>query len=91
LKLDAACTGSSQAGLRYLSCWCSIVSSVPPALIFCWWFVFHAYASSVFTEGAIIAASGGFIAIVAAMLMFIIRVRKSRRGGHLRLGSMGGE
>jgi type IV secretion system protein VirD4 len=49
----------------------------PPAF-FWWWFSFDAYAPSIFTEGGFIAASGGFIAIVAAIIMSIIRARESR-------------
>ncbi|MCP9626514.1 conjugal transfer protein TraG [Rhodopseudomonas palustris] len=49
----------------------------PPAF-FWWWFSFDAYAPTVFTEGGIIAASGGFIAIVAAITMSVIRARESR-------------
>ena len=49
----------------------------PPAF-FWWWFSFDAYAPAIFVEGAIIAASGGFIAIVAAILMSIIRAREAR-------------
>ncbi|MFE3839211.1 conjugal transfer protein TraG [Pseudogemmobacter sonorensis] len=49
----------------------------PPALIW-WWYAFDAYAPSIFVEGGIIAASGGFIAIAAAILMSIIRAREAR-------------
>ncbi len=49
----------------------------PPAF-FWWWFSFDAYAPAIFTEGGFIAASGGFIAIVAAITMSIIRARESR-------------
>ncbi|WP_295808993.1 conjugal transfer protein TraG [uncultured Nitratireductor sp.] len=49
----------------------------PPAF-FWWWFSFDAYAPAIFVEGAIIAASGGFIAIVAAILMSIIRAREAQ-------------
>ncbi|MEP1913851.1 MAG: conjugal transfer protein TraG [Nitratireductor sp.] len=49
----------------------------PPAF-FWWWFSFDAYAPSIFVEGAIIAASGGFIAIAAAILMSIIRAREAK-------------
>jgi type IV secretion system protein VirD4 len=49
----------------------------PPAF-FWWWFSFDAYAPSIFTEGGFIAASGGFIAIVAAITMSVIRARESR-------------
>ncbi len=46
----------------------------PPAF-FWWWFSFDAYAPAIFTEGGIIAVSGGFLAIVAAIMMSIIRSR----------------
>jgi len=49
----------------------------PPAF-FWWWFSFDAYAPSIFTEGAFIAASGGFMAIAAAITMSIIRAREAR-------------
>ncbi|EME4719171.1 conjugal transfer protein TraG, partial [Pseudomonas aeruginosa] len=43
-----------------------------------WWFSFDAYAPAIFVEGGIIAVSGGFIAIAAAILMSIIRAREAR-------------
>lgn len=49
----------------------------PPAF-FWWWFSFDAYVPAIFVEGAIIAASGGFIAIAAAILMSIIRAREAK-------------
>jgi len=49
----------------------------PPAF-FWWWFSYDAYAPAIFVEGAIIAASGGFIAIAAAILMSIIRAREAK-------------
>lgn len=49
----------------------------PPAF-FWWWFSYDAYAPAIFTEGSIIAASGGFIAIAAAILMSLIRAREAR-------------
>lgn len=48
----------------------------PPAF-FWWWYFFDAYAPAVFVEGAIIAASGGFLAIAVAILMSIIRAREA--------------
>ena len=50
---------------------------LPPAF-FWWWFSFDAYAPAIFVEGAIIAASGGFIAIAAAILMSVIRAREAK-------------
>lgn len=49
----------------------------PPAF-FWWWFSFDAYAPAIFVEGAIIATSGGILAIAAAILMSIIRAREAR-------------
>ncbi|RSC37144.1 conjugal transfer protein TraG [Agrobacterium sp. FDAARGOS_525] len=49
----------------------------PPAF-FWWWFSFDAYAPTIFTEGGIIAVSGGLLAIVAAITMSIIRSREAR-------------
>jgi type IV secretion system protein VirD4 len=49
----------------------------PPAL-FWWWYAFDAYAPSIFVEGGGIAASGGLMAIAAAILMSIIRAREAR-------------
>ena len=49
----------------------------PPAF-FWWWFSFDAYAPAIFVEGAIIATSGGFLAIAAAIFMSIIRAREAR-------------
>ncbi len=48
----------------------------PPAF-FWWWFSFDAYAPAIFVEGGIIAASGGFLAIAAAIMMSIIRARET--------------
>ncbi len=49
----------------------------PPAF-FWWWYFYDAYAPPVFIEGAIIAASGGFIAIVVAILMSVWRAREAQ-------------
>ncbi len=49
----------------------------PPAF-FWWWFSYDAYAPAIFTEGGIIAVSGGFLAIAAAIFMSIIRAREAR-------------
>ena len=48
----------------------------PPAF-FWWWFSYDAYARSIFNEGAIIAASGGFVSIAAAILMSVLRAREA--------------
>ncbi|MCH6202873.1 conjugal transfer protein TraG [Brucella ciceri] len=49
----------------------------PPAF-FWWWFSYDAYASDIFTEGGMVAVSGGLLAIVAAISMSIIRSREAR-------------
>lgn len=49
----------------------------PPSL-FWWWYAFDAYAPSIFVEGGVIAASGGLMAIAAAIMMSIIRAREAR-------------
>jgi len=48
----------------------------PPPAFFWWWFSFDAYAPRIFFEGAIIAASGGFIAIIGAIAMSVWRARE---------------
>ncbi|RWJ31964.1 conjugal transfer protein TraG [Mesorhizobium sp.] len=48
----------------------------PPAF-FGWWFSYDAYARSIFHEGGIIAASGGFASIAAAILMSVLRAREA--------------
>lgn len=48
----------------------------PPAF-FWWWFSYDAYARPIFNEGAIIAASGGFVSIAAAILMSVLRAREA--------------
>lgn len=48
----------------------------PPAF-FWWWFSYDAYARSIFHEGGIIAASGGFVSIGAAIFMSVLRAREA--------------
>lgn len=48
----------------------------PPA-IFWWWYFYEAYAPTVFAIGGAIAASGGLIAIVAAIMMSVWRAREA--------------
>jgi type IV secretion system protein VirD4 len=48
-----------------------------PATFFWWWFSYDAYARSIFNEGAIIAVSGGFVSIAAAILMSVLRAREA--------------
>jgi type IV secretion system protein VirD4 len=49
----------------------------PPAF-FLWWFSFDAYAPRIFFEGAMIAASGGFVAIIGAITMSVWRAREAK-------------
>ncbi len=49
----------------------------PPAF-FWWWFSYDAYAPDIFTQGAFIAASGGFIAIAVAIGMSVWRAREAK-------------
>ncbi|SMH40830.1 conjugal transfer protein TraG [Mesorhizobium australicum] len=48
----------------------------PPAF-FLWWFSYDAYARSIFHEGAVVAASGGFVSIAVAILMSVLRARET--------------
>ncbi|MFG1283190.1 conjugal transfer protein TraG [Xanthobacter autotrophicus] len=50
----------------------------PPAF-FWWWYFYDAYAPAIFTEGALIAASGGFLSIAAAIGLSVWRAREARR------------
>jgi len=50
----------------------------PPPAFFWWWFAFDAYAPKIFLEGAMIAVTGGGVAIVVAMALSIWRARESR-------------
>jgi type IV secretion system protein VirD4 len=61
--------------------WFEIASGVPvylPPSFFWWWYAFDVYAPDVFVEGAYIAASGGFLAIVVAVAMSVWRAREAR-------------
>ncbi|MCX5512876.1 conjugal transfer protein TraG [Kaistia algarum] len=49
----------------------------PPAF-FWWWYFYDAYAPSIFIEGAIIAASGGFSSIAVAIGLSVIRARQAK-------------
>ena len=51
----------------------------PPPAFFWWWFAFDAYASEIFTEGAIIAAAGGVAAVIVAIGMSVWRARETKR------------
>jgi type IV secretion system protein VirD4 len=49
-----------------------------PYDLFWWWFSYDAYAPKIFDKGGMIAASGGFVAIVAAITMSVWRGRENR-------------
>lgn len=49
-----------------------------PYDLFWWWFSYEAYAPTIFEQGGLIAASGGFFAIVVAIAMSVWRGRESR-------------
>lgn len=49
----------------------------PPAF-FWWWYAYDAYAPPIFIEGAIIAASGGFLAVGVAVFMSVLRAREAQ-------------
>lgn len=48
----------------------------PPAF-FWWWYAYEAYAPRIFVEGALIAASGGFLSIATAISMSVWRSREA--------------
>lgn len=50
----------------------------PPPAFFWWWFSYDAYAPDIFSKGAMIAASGGFLAIVVAIALSVWRAREAR-------------
>ena len=54
------------------------VSVYYPPAFFWWWYFYDAYAPDIFTEGAFIAASGGFIAIAVAIGMSVWRAREAK-------------
>ena len=43
----------------------------PPPAFFWWWFSYDAYAPGTFVEGALIAASGGFVSVAVAIAMSV--------------------
>jgi type IV secretion system protein VirD4 len=60
--------------------WFELAPGVPiylPPAFFWWWYAYDAYAPGVFVEGACIAASGGFISIIAAFAMSVWRAREA--------------
>jgi len=54
------------------------LSFYPPPAFFWWWFSFDAYAPRIFFEGAVIAASGGFSAIIGAISISVWRAREAK-------------
>src|SRR5580692_4959771 len=50
-----------------------------PTAFFWWWFAYDAYARDIFIEGAYIAASGGFAAVIIAIAMSVWRAREAKR------------
>ncbi|QKC98366.1 conjugal transfer protein TraG [Mesorhizobium sp. NZP2298] len=50
----------------------------PPPAFYWWWFFYDAYAPAIFVEGALIAASGSFIAIAVAVGMSVWRAREAK-------------
>jgi type IV secretion system protein VirD4 len=50
----------------------------PPAF-FWWWYFFDAYAPAILVEGAVIAASGGFLSIAVAIAMSVWRAREAKK------------
>lgn len=51
----------------------------PPPAFFVWWFVYEAYAPSVFARGAFIATSGALSAVAVAIGMSVWRAREAKR------------
>ncbi|MFG1295709.1 conjugal transfer protein TraG [Xanthobacter variabilis] len=49
-----------------------------PPTFFWWWYCYDAYAPSVFIEGAGIAVSGGFLSIIVAIVLSVIRAREAK-------------
>ena len=49
-----------------------------PAIFFWWWFAYDAYAPDIFSQGGMIAASGGILSVVIAIAMSVWRAREVR-------------
>ncbi|TNC96115.1 MAG: type IV secretion system protein VirD4 [Stygiobacter sp.] len=49
-----------------------------PPIFFWWWFAYDAYAPDIFTEGGLIAASGGILSVAVAIAMSVWRAREAR-------------
>ena len=50
-----------------------------PPIFFWWWFAYDAYAPDIFIEGGSIAASGGILAVIAAIAMSVWRAREIKK------------
>ena len=66
-----------------------VISLYPPPAFFAWWFSYDAYAPRIFVEGAVIAASGGVIAVAVAFAMSVWRAREARVAQTFRLRPLG--
>jgi type IV secretion system protein VirD4 len=66
-----------QLGAPWFHLWPGMPVYLPPAF-FWWWYLYDAYASRIFLEGAFIAASGGFLSAAVAFSLSIWRARDSR-------------
>jgi len=60
-----------------------------PFIFFWWWYAFDAYAPSIFVSGGVIAASGSFLSIGAAIAISVWRAREAQECRNLRLGPLG--
>ncbi len=49
----------------------------PPPALFWWWYFYDAYARHIFWQGGAIAGSGGFISIVVAITLSVMRAREA--------------
>ncbi len=49
-----------------------------PHCFFLWWYHFDAYAPAIFMEGAYIAASGGVLSVVVAIVISVWRARETK-------------
>lgn len=50
----------------------------PPPAFFVWWFVYEAYAPSVFLRGAFLAAAGALAGVAAAIALSLVRAGEAR-------------
>jgi type IV secretion system protein VirD4 len=55
------------------------ISVYPPPAFFWWWYFYDAYAPHIFLEGGLIAVSGGFVSIAAAIGMSVWRAREAKQ------------